>query len=143
RENLTEVQLKSFEIADHVQKSIWELDNLVLRYALHGESNDWSRFEQQSKTLDDWIDQQRPVLSTEKERQVLDLINTNYDYYVAAARLIEAKVKQAGEAATHLVEFENFEKQSQQLQKLGFQLGLAHRESMDNFLTASNKALSY
>ena len=86
REKLTTVQLQSFQIADHLQQTIWELNNLVLRYGVYHDTNDWTRFESVSKELDKWIDDQRPILSTEKERQILDLINTNYDDYMAAAR---------------------------------------------------------
>ena len=79
QERLTTVQLQSFQIADHLQQTIWELNNLVLRFGVYHDTNDWARFESVSKELDKWIDDQRPTLSTEKEKQILDLINTNYD----------------------------------------------------------------
>jgi signal transduction histidine kinase len=42
-----------------------------------------------------------------------------------------------------LLEFANFEKQSQLLLNLGFELATAHRESMDSFLDSSKKSLGY
>ncbi len=143
REKLTTVQLQSFQIADHLQQTIWELNNLVLRYGAYHDTNDWAHFDTQRKKLDRWIDDQRPVLFTEKEKQVLDLINTNYDYYMDAALQIEAKIRVNPQSTTHLSEFAGFEKQSQRLLKLGFQLALAHRESMDSFLADSNRSLTY
>src|SRR5205814_192500 len=77
REKLTDVQLQSFLIADHFQQTILGLNNLVLRYGVYHERKDWDHFEAGSKKLDAWIDEQRPVLSTEKEKHVLDLIATN------------------------------------------------------------------
>src|SRR5258708_174653 len=143
RDSLSEVQLQSFKIADHVQQSILELNNHVLRYSLSRDVNDWSQFESVSKELDDWIDQQRPIESSDKERSIHDLINTNYDSYMAAARDIAAKVRTNTEPAIHLKEFANFETQSQTLLKLGFDLANAHRESMSSFLADSNKVLNY
>ena len=93
REKLTSVQLQSFQIADHFQQSILELNNLLLRYALYHDTNIWGRFAVASTNLDHWIDEQRPILISEKEKRILDLINTNYDVYLAAARTIDAQVR--------------------------------------------------
>ncbi len=143
RDRLTAVQLASFQIADHFEQSILELNNLVLRYGVYHSTNDWKHFGVASENLDHWIDDQRDALRTEKEKHILDLINTNYDFYVAAARTIEANVRTNVKSSLPLVEFADFETKSSGLLKLGFQLADAHRESMDSFLAASNKALSY
>lgn len=140
---LTDVQLKSFQIADHFQQTILELNNAVLRYGVYHNTNDWMHFARVSKQLDHWIDEERPVLSTEKEKHILDLINTNYDFYMDAAAAIAAKVRAQGQAATALSQFADFERQSQGILKLGFQLAGAHGESMESFLADSNKALNY
>ena len=142
RERLTAVQLKSFQIADHLQQTILELNNSVLRYGVYHDTNDWRHFTRTSKQLDEWIDAERPALTTQKEVQILDLINTNYDYYLDAARAIERKTGNSGVTAS-LADFADFEKKSQHLLKLGFQLAGAHGESMDTFLADSNKALNY
>ena len=142
REKLTAVQLQSFLIADHFQQTILALNNRVLRYGVYHERQDWEWFEVESKKLDSWIDDQRPILTTETEKLILDLIATNYDYYVAAAHDIEAKVSPNG-AATPLAQFANFEMQSQQVLNLGFRLARAHRESMDSFLADSKRSLNY
>lgn len=143
RDRLTTVQLKSFAIADHFQQTILELNNAVLRYGVYHDTNDWAHFDRSSKALDKWIDDERPNLNTENEKQILDLINTNYDFYMAAARAIENKVRARGQSPTPLAEFADFEKQSQGILKLGFQLAGAHRESMNTFLEDSNKVLAY
>ncbi len=142
-DKLTAVQLESFRIADHLQKEILELNNVVLRYGIYHDSNDWASFGITSTNLDRWIDEQRPELSTEKEKEILDLINTNYDFYMAAARELDAKVRTNAQSTIHVSEFANFEAQSQQLLSLGFQLATAHRESMDSFLATSKKSLNY
>jgi len=143
RENLTAVQSESFQIADRFQNDIWELNNLVLKYGAYHEANDWLTFERASKALDDWIDIKRPRLTTQKERTILDLINTNYDSYMLAARDIADKVRSSPQRATPLSEFTAFEEQSQRILKFGFELAIAHRESMDAFLADSKRSLTY
>lgn len=141
RERLTAVQLQSFLIADHFQQTILELNNLVLRYGVYRERKDWDRFETESKKLDSWIDDQRPILSTETEKHILDLIATNYDGYMAAAREIEQKTSPVSPAP--LAQFAEFEKQSRQVLNLAFRLASAHRESMDSFLADSKRSVNY
>jgi signal transduction histidine kinase len=142
-ENLTPVQLYSFQIADHFQQSILELNNLLLSYAMYHDTNMWSQFEVASTNLDHWIDEQRPILNSEKEKRILDLINTNYDVYLAAARTIDAQVRSEAQPSEHLVQFADFEAQSKYLLNLAIQLVNAHHESMDSFLEDSKRGLSY
>jgi signal transduction histidine kinase len=142
QQKLTSVQLKSFQIADHFQQTILELNNTVLRYGVSHDQNDWTRFDVESKALDHWIDEQRPILPTEKEKGILDQINAAYDDYMAAAGQIHARIGSDLKPTTHLGDFADFERQSQRILNLAFQLAMAHRESMDQFLARSNKSLS-
>ena len=143
REKLTAVQLQSFQIAEHFQRTIWELNNVVLRYGVFHHTNDWQHFHALSKALDQWIDDERPLLTTEKEKQILDLINTNYDSYMAAANSLDARARSRTNTAPSLAEFTDFENESQAILKLGFRLAGAHRESMNSFLAESKRSLAY
>ena len=143
RETLTTVQWQSFKIADHFQQTIWELNNLVLRYGVYHNSNDWTQFQLLSTQLDKWIDDERPILASERERQILDQINTNYDYYMAAAHELKVRIRTSPPAATPLVEFADFEKQAQSILNFGSQLAKAHLDSLDSFLWNSKQTLTY
>jgi signal transduction histidine kinase len=143
QEKLTGVQLQSFQIADHFQQSILELNNLTLRYGAYHDPKDWARFGLASTNLDHWIDEQRPILSTEKEKHILDLINTNYDYYLAAAHELDAKVRTNNQPAIGLIEFGNFERQSRDILNLSIRLADAHSESMGTFVASSQRSLTY
>ncbi len=143
REKLTTVQLQSFQIAKHLQQTIWELNNLVLRYGAYHDTNAWARFQTRSKELDNWIDDERPILSTEKERQLLDLINTRYDDYLAAAHGIETRIQSSPPEATPLIAFADFEKQTQRILNVGSELAKAHLDSMSTFLADSQQSLTY
>ena len=143
REKLTTVQLQSFQIAEHLQQTIWELNNLVLRYGAYHDTNAWARFQTRSKELDNWIDDERPILSTEKERQLLDLINTRYDDYLAAAHGIETRIQSSPPEATPLIAYADFEKQTQRILNVGSELAKAHLDSMSTFLADSQQSLTY
>ena len=143
RENLTTAQSESFQIADHFQQSILELNNLVLRYGAYHEPGVWAQFGVASTNLDHWIDEKRPMLATEKQKRILDLINTNYDFYLAAAHELEAKVRAKPGSAIDLIDFAGFEKQSRDILNLSIRLADAHRESRDSFLADSQRSLTY
>ena len=143
QERLTTVQIQSFQIADHFQQTIWELNNLVLRFGAYRDTNVWARFERVSKELDTWIDDQRPTLSTDKERQVLDVINHRYDDYLAAAHELERRMRSRNSPAASMGEFADFERQSQRLLNFGSKLATAHLESMDTFVAGSKTSVSY
>ena len=143
REKLTAVQLQSFQIADHIQEQVLQLDTSVLRYGIYHDVAAWKHFQHASQALDHWIDDQREVLLSEDERTTLDLINTNYDFYMAAAHEIGARVQANAPASIGLKSFSDFEKQSQNMLKLGYQLAKAHRASMDSFLRDSKRSLGY
>ena len=142
-DNLSDVQLQSFKLADHIQKSILDLNKMVFRFALSKDTNDWARFERTSKELDDWIDLQRHNEPTPREVSIHDLINTNYDFYLDAARVIADKVRTNTEPTVRIEEFSGFESRSKNLLDLGFQLADAHQESMNSFLADSHRVLSY
>lgn len=143
RDKLTAVQLQSFQIADHIQQTVLELNNAVLRYGVYHDQREWADFDRVSKELDKWIDEQRPIESTEKERRIHDEINGAYDDYLAAARQIGVKVRGQAQGSAHLADFTQFERQSQRMLNLGFRLASAHRESMNTFVTKSQESVTY
>src|SRR5262249_29492116 len=132
-----------FQIADQLRQTLLELNNNVLRFGVNHDSNEWAQFGATSTNLDHWIDEQRDTLKTEREKQILDLINTNYDDYMAAARQLQAAVTTNARSTLDLSGFAQFEKQSQLILNLGFKLAEAHRESLDSFLADSKKSLTY
>ncbi len=143
REKLSAVELQSFQIADRFQQRILALNNLLLRYSVSREAADWAQFENGRTNLDQWIDEQRPILQTEKEKQILDRINSTYDDYMAAALQIGKKVRSESASGAGLVDFADFETQSQKILSLSFDLARAHRESMDTFLVEFSRSLTW
>ena len=92
QEQISAKQWKSFQIADHLQQTILDLNNMVLRYAAYQNSGDWTNFEAASMELGHWFNAQQPILSSQQERPFLDQINAAYKDYLAAAMAIHTKI---------------------------------------------------
>jgi signal transduction histidine kinase len=132
-QQVTTVQWKSFQAADHLQQTILGLNNLVLRYAAFGDPKDWDNFKLASKELGRWIYEQQPIMSAEKELPFLDQISAAYKDYLAAAAAVNTKVYFSRQSVTHLAELSDFEKQSNRILDLGFKLATAHQVALDSF----------
>src|ERR1043166_2027727 len=80
---------ESFRIAHHFQQALMDLNDRLLKLATTRDTNEWMRFENEWKALNSWIDEQH--LSSPRERELLQQIDTTYDDYYAAAQQIETK----------------------------------------------------
>jgi signal transduction histidine kinase len=141
RAQLTLAQSESFRIAGQFQQVVLGLNDHLLRFALHHDTNEWIRFEREWQALDRWLDQQD--LSSPAEKQVLNQINAAYDKYHDAAQQIEAKVSESAQAPVPTTEFARFEGEEAVLLNLAFQLADAHRQTLVASLTGSKEALAH
>ena len=141
RDRLTTVNLESFRIADGFQQHLQQLNNLLLRFTLTQETNDWREFEIRRGELDSWIDMHRSRLTSGRERAGLDQIDHAYDDYMAAASNVAVRVSMPGSEPL-LKELSAFEQQSEKLLNLGFDLAKAHHDSLAEFLNRTNASLA-
>ena len=130
---LSAQQWKSYQIGDHLQQSILGLNIMVLHYAAYEEPDEWTNFETSSADLDQWIDQQQPLLSSDKERPLLNQIKSVYVKYVAAAGILHTKIYGPRKPVLRIEEFTDFERYSKQILDLGQQLAKVHQDAMDTF----------
>jgi signal transduction histidine kinase len=142
RERLTTVQLESFSIADHFQQTILKLNNTILVYQIRREPAAWESYLRESEVLDRWIDEQVDKLKTDKEKNILQMLNTAYDDYRTAAREIGKHALAVPEHDSSLVEFARFQKESERLLSLGYRLAAAHHDSLNQFLTDSKRSVT-
>jgi signal transduction histidine kinase len=87
-----------FRIADHVEPSVGELNELLLRYTARHDRTDWERFQRKSQDLKGWLDSEKasamktkvtmlqPVQITTDVGTLLDEISSAYDAYLVEAR---------------------------------------------------------
>ncbi len=142
RARLSHVDLESFGIADHFKDSLRVLNATLFGYGIRHDPTDWESFLKVSHELDVWIDEQKPKLNTQQEKDVLQQIDTAYDDYVRAGRELHAKVQSLGRQDATLAEFTGFLAESQRLFDLGQILARAHYESRNLLLSHANQTLS-
>jgi signal transduction histidine kinase len=141
QEHLSAQQWKSFQIADHLPQTVLGLNIMLLRYAADREAKDWDDFQAASLELKNWIDAQRPIVSSKEERPLLDQIKTVYTDYLTAADSIHTKVYGNRTHYFRLVEFADFEKQSKNVLDLGGQLAKVRQAALDSFQRESTKSI--
>jgi len=142
RARLSHVELESFGIADYFKDSLRALNGTMFNYGIRHEPMDWESFLKGSHELDLWIDEQKPKLNAQQEKDVLQQIDTAYDDYMRAGRELQAKVQSLGRQDPTLAEFSGFLAESQRLFDLGQALARAHYESRNLLLSHANQTLS-
>ena len=142
RARLSNVDLESFGIADHFKDSLRELNHTMFLYGIRHDAAHWESFLKVSDELNTWIDEQKPKLTTQREKDVLQQIDTAYDDYRRAGRDLQAEVQSLGRQNTTLAEFSGFLAQSQRLFDLGQDLARAHYESRNLLLSHANQSLT-
>jgi len=142
RARLSHVDLESFGIADHFKDSLRALNSTMFNYGIRHDPTDWESFLKVSQELDIWIDEQKPRLTTQREKDVLEEIDTAYDDYRGAGRDLQAKVQSLGRQDPTLAEFSGFLAESQRLFDLGQALARAHYESRNLLLSHANQTLT-
>ena len=87
-----------FRIADYLEPSVGELNDILLRYAARHDRTEWERFQRKSQELKDWVTEMKasslkakitmlqPVQITTDLGTLLDEIDTEYDAYLVEAR---------------------------------------------------------
>ena len=140
-ERLSREQMESFQTADQFRANLQRLDSLLHRYERHHEAGDREQFLQEWKRMDQWIDIQRPTLTSIREGRLLDQINAGYDDYFNAATNLLAQLDL--KLASSAPDIARAEKESSRLNALGYQLVDAHRESLKQFIAESQRTLEW
>jgi signal transduction histidine kinase len=133
-------QLRSFEIADHLQDTILQLNTSLAHYELWRDPHDRQTFERDSVALDNWINEQKPILHSARELQILNQIDVAYDVFLGAATNALRDPVQTEQAKIQHIEAS--QKASSPLIDLGHQLADAHRESLEAAFVGSQRSVA-
>jgi signal transduction histidine kinase len=139
KDRLSTRHLRNYEIADHVQDEILQLNSRLVRYDLQQDPKDLQDYQRESANLNAWIDVQKPALHG-TELNVLNQIDRAYDVFLAAASNGLDHLDQSGPAK--LRHIEAIQKAAQPLLELGNRLEDAHRQVLEDSLVASQKSVS-
>ena len=132
RSAFTTAQLQSFRLADHLQARLRNLGLHLRRYEDGRRAEDWRSFEDESRHLDAWLQEQQAALSTPGEKAILSEINTVYDEYLTAAREVAV-----GKSPSSKVETAE-----ERLVSLGLTLAEAHEDAVERFVASIQQSLT-
>ena len=91
RDRLSQVEFESFRIADQFRESLRELNNTMQSYGTDHDPAVWNEFLEASRKLDGWIEEQKPRLTTQHEKEALQKMNAEYKEYLRVARDLQVK----------------------------------------------------
>src|SRR3989441_5927760 len=140
RRNFGAVQSESFHLADHVEASILNLDETVLRFDLRKDPADKAHFHKESDELKQWIQTQEFLVTIPLELELLKQIEVALEAYsTRTAKLLEERA-QAGSVASPREVLEKVENKAQIL-GLRTKLKAVERAALNHFVEDSHEAL--
>jgi signal transduction histidine kinase len=140
QQRLSTGHLRSFEVADHLQASVLKLQTTLVNYELRHDPKDREQFQQESAELDQWINQQKPTLSSVRELEVLNQVDAAYDIFVGAATNALNDANQSEDA--RLRHIQNGQQAVAPLFDLARQLADAHRATLEDAFVEAQKSIS-
>ena len=105
RDRLGQVESESFSIAEQFRESLRALNNTMQSYATDHDPAVWNEFLEASRKLDGWIEEQKPKLTTQHEKEALQKMNAEYKEYLQVARDLQVKVQSLGGQSVSLADF--------------------------------------
>jgi signal transduction histidine kinase len=138
RRNFSSVQSEGFHLADHVESSVLNLNETVLRFDLRKDPTDKAQFHKEGEELKHWI--RKSSVTTPRELNLLNQIEVALEAYVTrTTRLLEERA-QAGSAPSPKEVLEKVENKGQILD-LCMKLKAAERVALNQFVDDSHEAL--
>ncbi len=140
RKNFGAVQSASFRLADHVEASILNLNETVLRFDLRKDPADKAQFHKEREELERWIQTQKFLVTTPLERDLLNQIEVALEAYLTrTTRLLEER-ERAGSVPSPKEILEKVENKAQLLD-LCTKLKAAEGAALNQFGEDSHEAL--
>jgi signal transduction histidine kinase len=140
QQRLSTGHLRSFEIADHIQASVLQMQTRLVSYDLRHDDKDREQFQKDSAELDRWITQQKPTLTSSRELELLNQVDGSYDLFLRAATNALHDVDRSQDARVRHIE--ETQKAVAPLFQLGYQLADAHRATLEDAFLESQKSIS-
>ena len=142
RRNFSTVQTSSFHRTDHIEASLSEMNELVLRFELRQTPEVRSAFDREGAELRDWMQAQQSFVTTSREAGLLQDLHRAYHGYLEATS--EWFRSRAGAAATPASKplVEHLADISRPVLELCAALRLAERSALDQFVSESHQSVA-
>ncbi|HEY9172283.1 MAG TPA: ATP-binding protein [Verrucomicrobiae bacterium] len=138
------VQENSFRHAEHVEASVRELNETVLRWDLRRQPADRAAFQVESQALQQWIRAGRAsVTMSSQERTLMEQIGAAFDDYVAQSTRLMEEQERPGATTSSQPMSERMRNLSANVLTLCEELQTAERAARTVFLKDSQQALGW
>jgi signal transduction histidine kinase len=136
---LNQVDSESFRIADQFREFLRELNGSMYRYGIERDPAERDGFLKASRALNLWIDQQKPKLTSDQEKALMQQIDVAYDDYLRAATELLTKFQSLGGQHVKMADYIDLRKESEHLFDLGQSLAKAHYQSRGVVVARANR----
>src|SRR5579863_847946 len=75
---LGQLEAESFNLSEHFKDTLRDVGDKLIRYRNFREEADWREFQDSSRDLKTWINDQKPTLKTQREKDILQQIDSAY-----------------------------------------------------------------
>jgi len=141
RTQLNLVDSESFRIADQFREFLRELNGSMYRYGIDRDPAERDGFLEASHTVHLWIDEQKPKLTSDQEKALMQQIDAAYDDYLRAASELLTKFQSAGQQHATMADYVGLRKESEYLFDLGQSLAKAHYQSRGVVVARANRSI--
>jgi signal transduction histidine kinase len=142
REQLRRTDSESFHIADKFAEILHDVNEPLYDYGRSRTPPDVKKFNDESHKLDAWIDQQKPDLTSAKEKTLMEDIDKAYDHYQQVARELLVRLQKLGDASAPMDEYDRLREESKRLFKLGQELADAHFGTRKQIILSENETIT-
>src|ERR1700760_3040665 len=139
---LVQMDSESFRMGEHFKDSLRDVSDKLLRYRTIRDEAGWQEFTNASEGLAQWINDRKPQLNSEPERQILRQIDDAYDDFRHNAQNLYEQlppVAHSNTTATNLVDPLSLSRR--RLFDLGQDLAQAHYDQRNQLLAHASQTL--
>jgi signal transduction histidine kinase len=136
---LNQVDSESFRIADQFREFLRGLNGSMYRYGIERDPAERDEFLKSSQALNLWIEQQKPKLTSDQEKALMQQIDVAYNDYLRAATELLNKFQSLGEQHVKMADYIGLRNESEHLFDLGQSLARAHYQSRGVVVADANR----
>jgi signal transduction histidine kinase len=135
------VQEDAFHLSEHIEASVRDLNEIVLRFDLRRLPEDRAVFRKTSQDLQQWIRAHQPIVTTLKERELTGQIEAAFEVYLSRNIQLMDEPVQAGAIPSLQPALEREEDSAAPILDLCAKLKAAERAAQTQFMENSRRAL--
>ena len=137
------VQAGGFHLSEHVEASVRDLNETVLRFDLRRSPADQAAFQKRSQELQQWIRAHQDTVSTPEERELMGQIEAAFGVYLSRTTQLMDERAQAGATPSPTPILERVENKAAPVLDLCEKLKAAERAAQTQFMIDSHRALGW